>query len=204
MLDIRHKRSDLVRLKPREEEKLAVIAHSRRLSFSAAFAFASIFFGGSSQAQTPDTNAPLAALERCRGITDPASRLSCYDAAVAALNNARAEGSVVVLDRSTVQEAQRRSFGFGINTLNPFSRSDGPAELESVTSTLKAARQVGPSQRWLLTLEDGSVWLQTDTTSPYIRRPQGQEVRIRRASLGSYLMTVANSAAFSVRRQNAD
>lgn len=154
--------------------------------------------------QSSSSPAPFAVLTNCRSIENSTLRLDCYDAAVTALETARAEGAVVVLDRAAVQESQRRSFGFNVNALNPFSRGDGPADIEEVTSTLKAARQIGPSQKWLITLEDGSVWLQTDTATPYIRRPQGQQVRIRRASMGSYLMTVANSTAFSVRRQNGD
>lgn len=154
--------------------------------------------------QLSNSPTPFAVLTNCRSIENSALRLDCYDAAVTALETARAQGAVVVLDRAAVQESQRRSFGFNIHALNPFSRGDGPADIEEVASTLKAARQVGPSQKWLITLEDGSVWLQTDTATPYIRRPQGQQVRIRRASMGSYLMTVANSTAFSVRRQNGD
>jgi hypothetical protein len=154
--------------------------------------------------QSSHSPEPFAVLTACREIENSTLRLNCYDSAAAELETARVEGEVLILDRATVQESQRRSFGFNVNTLNPFPRGDGPPDLEEITSTLKAARQIGPGQKWLITLEDGSIWLQTDTATPYVRRPQGQPVRIRRASMGSYLMTIDNSAAFGVRRQNGD
>ncbi len=154
--------------------------------------------------QSADAPTPLSALAECRRLESPTLRLDCYDAAVQALETAQAQGNVVLLDRAAIEESQRRSFGFNISTFNPFAGGDGPVPVDEVTSTLKAARQIPPGRKWLITLEDGSTWLQTDTSTPYITRPQGQPVRIRRASMGSYLMTVANSAAFSVRRQNSD
>ncbi|MBD3837070.1 hypothetical protein [Brevundimonas sp.] len=155
-------------------------------------------------AQTPPSSDIFDQLIRCRSVQDVATRLSCYDAATAAFETATSTGSVVVLDRAEVEASQRQAFGFDINVLNPFAREGRPEEISSITSTLQSARQIGAGKKWLVTLEDGSTWLQIDSSSPYVRRETGQEIRVRRASLGSFMMTVGSSSAFRVRRQTPE
>lgn len=142
-----------------------------------------------------------ARLVQCRGLADDAARLACYDSAVAAFETARAEGSVVVLSRDEVEESRRRSFGFDLNVLNPFDREGGPVELDSITSTLVSTRAVSGG-KLLITLADGSTWLQIDSSSPYVSRAQNQPVRVRRATLGSYMMNISDGPPIRVRRQS--
>ncbi|UQV18758.1 hypothetical protein MU852_02310 [Brevundimonas albigilva] len=165
---------------------------------------ASSAIAGSVSAQTAPSSEVWDQLIRCRSVQDVTARLSCYDDATAAFETATRSGSVVVLDRAEVEASQRQAFGFDINVLNPFAREGRPEEISSITSALRSARQVGAGQKWLVTLEDGSTWLQIDSSSPYVRRQAGQEVQVRRASLGSFMMTVGSSSAFRVRRQTTD
>ncbi|RZJ93749.1 MAG: hypothetical protein EON88_13935 [Brevundimonas sp.] len=139
-------------------------------------------------------------LVRCRATADDAARLACYDAAVTAFETARAQGEVVVLSRSEVAETQRRSFGFDLNVLNPFNSDGQPEELASVDGTLARARQAGG--KWTVVLQDGSTWKQLDNATPYFRTAVGTPVTIRRATLGSYLMSIGGAAPLRVRREN--
>ncbi|WP_292073111.1 hypothetical protein [Brevundimonas sp. UBA7534] len=157
--------------------------------------------GGTVQAETSNPPSIIAALMDCREIGDESARLSCYDHAVARLSDAQAQGDVVVMDREAIQDNERRTFGLGVRLWRPQGERPSPEEIQSIASTLVAARKVGPGGRWLLTLGDGSVWLQIDTASPYITRASGQPVTIRRGAFGSYRMTVGNGVSFSVRRQ---
>jgi len=141
-----------------------------------------------------------AGLVRCRATADDAARLACYDAAVAAFETARAQGEVVVLSRTEVAETQRRSFGFDLNVLNPFNGEGRPEELQSVDGTLARARQ--SAGKWTVTLQDGSTWKQLDNASPYFRTAVGTPVHIRRATLGSYMMSIGGAAPLRVRRDN--
>ena len=153
-------------------------------------------------AESPLTRATIVEeLARCREIADASQRLTCYDAAAAAFDTAERAGDLVVLDRQQVQDTQRRLFGFQIG--NPFAgRLSGPDEPEiaSIETTLMSAGFVGDG-KWLFRLEDGSEWRQIDSGTVRFRERQGEPVRIRRASLGSYLMTIGNSRAVRVRRQ---
>jgi hypothetical protein len=141
-----------------------------------------------------------AELLRCRTVSDSVQRLSCYDSAAAAFDSARAQGEVVVLSRAEVAESQRRSFGFNLNVLNPFDSASGPQELDSVEAVLRRARQ-DRSDRWIFTMEDGSIWRQSENRTPYFRSTPGLPVVIRRAALGSYMMSIDGSTAIRVKRE---
>jgi hypothetical protein len=55
--------------------------------------------------------------------------------------------------------------------------------------------------RWVITLDNGQVWAQRDTPRPEANRPRpGDEVTIRRASLGSFLLTATARGTFRVAR----
>lgn len=145
-------------------------------------------------------NSPIARIAECRSITADAARLTCYDQAVGAVQTAQASGEIVVLDRAAVDESRRRAFGFDINIVNPFNRDDGLEELSEVETKLVSVRRVGAGKA-LFTLEDGSNWLQIDDTSPYFKERAGVPVRIRRAALGSYLLSVDGARSIRVKRQ---
>lgn len=140
-------------------------------------------------------------LSACRAVAADTERLACFDAAVGALEAARAEGQVVILDREEVEETRRRTFGLDINVLNPFAREGGMEEIEQVATTLREARQFGAGRQWLFTLEDGSVWRQIDSERLRTDPRPGMSVEIRRASLGSYLLSVNGSRSMRARRE---
>lgn len=138
----------------------------------------------------------------CRGISDPAQRLTCYDQAAAAFEAARAGGDLVIMSRADVQASRRSAFGFNINLFNPLASNGQQDEgIDSIESTVTRARQLSTG-RWVVSLQDGSTWAQIDDTSVHISRPEGAEARVRRGAIGSYLMSVGSSRAFRVRRQN--
>jgi hypothetical protein len=59
----------------------------------------------------------------------------------------------------------------------------------------------GRDGKWVLTLDNGAVWRQTDTES-LLREPRpGSRVVIKAAALGSYLMSVDGQRSFRARRE---
>lgn len=108
-----------------------------------------------------------------------------------------------MLNREQVRESERRTFGFNVSLLNPFESrgtSSSSQTLDAIESVVVSAREDGAG-KWVVSLADGSIWRQIDQSSIYLRRPERQTARVRRAALGSYLMTVGSSPAFRVRRQ---
>lgn len=141
----------------------------------------------------------------CASVTDQTARLACYDAAVGRLREAQNSGSLVAVDRESVRQVEREGFGFSLPSLsNLFRRGGGgaPAVVEEIAEqqfeiASIAMRRDGTAA---FTMTNGQVWSQIDNESPRNARVGGQ-VTIRRATLGSYLMSVAaGGPALRVRR----
>ncbi len=168
------------------------------LTSLAAVAAASALSGQTEPAQArPET---LARLMACRGIADNTARLTCFDTAAGALDTAERSGDVVVIDRAGVAETRRQLFGFAMPSLPRLFGPEGAVELDSIESTLQSASLVGEG-RWVFRLADGSVWRQIDSERVRFQNRPGQPVEVRKASLGSFLLTVGDSRAVRVRRQ---
>jgi nucleoside phosphorylase len=169
------------------------------LSGLASFTVAVTLSGQAAPAaqQRPEMLERLAA---CRTIADSAARLGCYDGAAAALDTAQRQGDLVVMDRAAVNETRRDLFGFNMPALPRLFGTDAPAELDSIETTLQSASRTGDGH-WVFRLADGGVWRQIDSDPLRFDNQAGQAVRVRKASLGSFMMTVGDSRAVRVRRQ---
>ena len=113
-----------------------------------------------------------ASLRRCRPLTDPAQRLSCYDAiAVAAPAEPRPE---------------RGPEGFGLDRQPP---KEDLAEIESSI--------VGDFKGWtpnkIIRLANGQVWQIADGSTGYIGSGN-TKVKIRRGLLGAYFLQFEGSS----------
>lgn len=168
------------------------------ISSLAAMAAASTLSGQSIPHQErPET---LARLMACRSVADSPARLACFDAAAGALDTAEQQGELVVMDRAQVNQTRRQLFGFEMPALPQLFGPEGAVEIDSIDSTLQSASLVGEG-RWVFRLADGGVWRQIDSERVRFQNRPGQPVRIRKASLGSFLLTVGDSRAVRVRRQ---
>lgn len=146
--------------------------------------------------ERPET---LSHLLACRSIVDSAARLACFDAAAGTLETAERTGELVVLDRARAAETRRQLFGFSV-TMPALFRGETSGEIDSVESTLQSASR-NSEGRWVFRLADGAAWRQIDYESVRFTNEPGQPVRVRKAAMGSFLMTVGNSRAVRVRRQ---
>jgi hypothetical protein len=135
----------------------------------------------------------------CRKLTDDAARLACYDQGAAALDQAEAKGDVVIVDREQAQKVRKQAFGFTIPSISIFSKGEAKEEIDSFEGILASARQSGAGH-WVFKLEDGAVWSQVAPEDLFRAPKPGMKVRIRKAALGSYMMTIDNQRGFKARR----
>lgn len=135
----------------------------------------------------------------CRKLTEDGARLACYDQATAALDQAEAKGDIVVVDREQARKVRRQAFGFSLPSITLFEKGETKEDLENVSGVVMAARQDNMGH-WIIKLEDGATWAQIDATELFKTPKQGMPVKIRKASLGSFLMTVDNQRAFRAKR----
>ena len=140
------------------------------------------------------------ALVRCRALTDDTARLKCFDAAAATLQTAAENRDLVVVDRKQIQDTKRGLFGLDVPDLNPFGGDDGVEEIKSIESTVRSAMQDGDG-RWVVTLEDNSIWAQTDNYPFAVNPKRGHKVKIVKASMGSYMMRVNNQPGVRAKRR---
>jgi len=141
------------------------------------------------------------ALVRCRAIGDDAARLRCFDTAAAALEAAAARREVVVVDRQQVREGRRRLFGLAIPRLPIFGGDEDEDEdrIETVEGVVASASQDGMGH-WIVALQDGAVWTQTDNRPLALRPRNGQQVVINRGAMGSFMMRINNQPGVRARR----
>lgn len=133
----------------------------------------------------------------CQPLRDAAQRLACFDREVAALAQAQAAREVVVVDREAVQRTRRGLFGLALPDVSRLFGDGGENEIQARI----ASAQTDRTGRWLIQLENGAVWVQTEAR-PLRRDPRpGMPIRIRRGALGSYLANIDEQVAIRVTRQ---
>lgn len=146
-------------------------------------------------------------LTECRALADTAQRLACYDAAADALISAERSGELVVMDREDVRQTRRSLFGFSLPRIGLFGGGDSADEkrpevedVDKLESTIRSARQ-NPRGKWILVLEDGAVWNQTDTRRLSRDPAPGMAIAIRKGAVGSYLANIDRQVAIRIQRQ---
>jgi hypothetical protein len=153
----------------------------------------------SDPAPAPSRAEVLKGLTACRAIGEPAARLDCYDKAAAAIDQAEASGEVVVIDRAQAQAARRQAFGFNLSALSILNRAATRDEVNTLNSTATEAYR-NSEGKWVIVLEDGAHWRQIDDADLSRSPHQGSVIRIRHASLGSFVMNIDGQPYIRVHR----
>jgi hypothetical protein len=149
----------------------------------------------------PTTAPAVQAVVDCRGIADSAQRLACYDAAADALTKAQSSGDLVTLDRQQRQTVRRQAFGFTLPSLAMFDVGEKGEGVDTLDETLASARQDAQG-RWTFVMQDGAVWRQIDDEFLSRTPHAGSAVAIKRAVLGSFMLSVDKQPGVRVHRDN--
>ena len=138
---------------------------------------------------------------KCRQISESAPRLACFDAQVAKVEQAAANGDLVLADRESIRRTKRGLFGFGIPGGGLLGESGDKIaeEISEIDGTVGSARQFGYGL-WRITLADGSVWEQTDDAKLVFDPRGGSKVHIYKGALGTYRVNIDGQRALKMRR----
>lgn len=166
-------------------------------------------------AQEQGQPAVLSQVYACASVSDEAERLACYDGAVGRLREAQSSGNLVTVDRQQAENLDRDAFGFSLPSLSRLFGGGASTEASTNAGTAAQRPAFAPTDEMQLeiarvamrrdgtasfTMTNGQVWSQIDNESPRNARAGGQ-VTIRRAAMGSFLMSVAaGGPALRVRR----
>ena len=152
------------------------------------------------KAASADVPAQMQRLLACRSVTDNAARLACFDKEAKTVAGALSGGDLVAIDREKVRSAKRSLFGFHVPTLGSvFGGSDEDVkEIEGVVAGVGNNRDGG----YIIRLEDGARWSQTDSRPIALEPQRGDKVVIKRGSFGNYFLSVNRQPGIKVERLN--
>lgn len=142
------------------------------------------------------TPAQVQRLIACLTITTADQRLTCYDRETAALNQAITNRDVFMVDKEKARAAGRSLFGFSIPNFGGLFGSNG--EVSELDGTIRSAGH-NTDGGWTITLNDGSVWTQTDDWPGFQARP-GDKVLVKRGVLGSFWLSSPGKNGIKVKR----
>lgn len=153
-------------------------------------------------AAAPPKPAPaVQAVVDCRGVADSTQRLACYDAAADALAKAQSSGDIVTLDRAQRRAARKQAFGFTLPSLAILDTGEKPSEINRIEETLASASQDAEG-KWTFHMQDGAVWRQIDDEFLSRNPHAGSAIKIWRAMMGSYMLSVDGQPAVRAHRDN--
>ena len=142
------------------------------------------------------TPAQVQRLMGCRTIAAAEQRLACYDREASAMQQAIANQDLFMVDKEKARAAGRSLFGFSIpNFGGLFGNND---EISQIDGVIKSAGR-NSDGGWVITLQDGSVWTQTDDWPGFDARP-GAKVNVRRGVLGSFWLSIPGKNGIKVKR----
>jgi hypothetical protein len=149
-------------------------------------------------ARTPQTGTPaqVQRLLACRSIPAADQRLACYDRETAAMNQAIASKDLFMIDKEKARAAGRSLFGFSIPNFGGLFGGNG--EVSQIDATIKSTGR-NPDGGWVITLDDGSVWTQTDDW-PGLDARAGKKVVVKRGILGSFWLSIPGQNGIKVKR----
>ena len=179
------------------------------LRYAVCVAHIAVVFGISlpASAATPPNPGDLA---RCAGIAEAAARLACYDALTggaaraapsapatptpaAASTSATPTGPALPSAPAPAPASDARNFGLSQAQLH--KSPEGPTAIEA-----RIAKIVNNTYgRDYVVLDNGQTWTYTDSDED-ARLAPGDQITIKRASLGSFLMRTPSKHAYHVRR----
>ncbi len=151
-------------------------------------------------AETPGRAPAVQTVLDCRKIEDGPQRLACYDKAVGFMAKADETGDLVTVDRQQRTTLRRQAFGFNLPSLSMFDKGQKLEENDRLTGKAARASQ-NKNGQWVITLDDGAVWVQTDDASLYPAPHPGSTIAIRRATLGSFFMLIDGRQQVRAKRE---
>ncbi len=137
----------------------------------------------------------------CRALSDDVQRLVCFDKSVGAMAQAQSSGDLLAMDKEQRQAVRRQTFGLTLPSLSLFDRGEKPEEADNITVKVLGAK-LNPLGKWIIRLDDGAVWRQTDDNQLINDPHSGSKAVIHRGMIGSFLMNVDGQQAIKVHRDS--
>ncbi len=144
----------------------------------------------------------VAKVTECRNVASDAARLSCYDQAVAALDNAVSHHDLTVIDKEDVHRARRSLFGLTMPNLTVFGIGNKQDEahtpdLVMLDTTVRTVRLVSYG-KWDMETEEHAVWRNVDLLDSAPKA--GEKMHLKKGVLGSYFLKLGSDRPVKAER----
>jgi hypothetical protein len=153
-------------------------------------------------AASPRSAQPMDALYACMDTKEDAARLACFDRETGKLRAAESAGSFKAIDRQSVEQLQKESFGFQLPSLPRLALPKFGAASEAPEEQTYEIAAVRSGQQTAYVMTDGSVWRQIETErNTHVKK--GATVVIEKGALGSFMLspTKGGGRGLRVRRE---
>src|SRR3954463_11413067 len=174
--------------------------------FAAWFLVIAAIIAGAGPAAAKDKNKPapsplVAAIDRCRQVSDPTQRLACYDSAANALVQDANSGAVAVVDQNEIRKARHSLFGFTLPKIPFFSGDETADEVQKqLDSTITSVQALNNGYYRFVIADNNAVWETTDGNISFDPPRPGQKVTIIRGPFGSYFLRINGQVGVRGRR----
>lgn len=139
----------------------------------------------------PQAQSPPDSLRACAAIVAPGARLACYDRLAGRPVDTPARSAAPAAEALTAPPVQRPDQSFGLHI------PEHPAPQKLALTARVVSIAVSADGHLTVALEGGQLW---ELDGPDALVASGDTVIIRRAALGSFLMTTAQARVHRVRR----
>ena len=96
--------------------------------------------------------------------------------------------------RAQRRAAHRQAFGFSLPSLAFLDRGEKTSELNHLNATVASAGQNALGD-WVITLDSGAVWVQTEPVALGREPRAGSKVSISKGMMGGFFMTIDGEGA---------
>ncbi len=130
----------------------------------------------------------------CAAVLEADARLACYDKAFPPSAGAQSE----TVDLEVRRKQAVENYGFSERQLFERNPEQGKVDPDHIRATVKGVAERSRGER-VVTLENGQVWMLTEGTSRG-RLRSGDQVTIRNAALGTYMLVTPSGIALRAKR----
>ena len=138
--------------------------------------------------------------DSCAQITDDKERLACFDREYALQKDRKQTGGPAPAS-PPAQLSPEQAMGLTPGKILQLQGSPSDTDLKELTARIQGVSS-NASGRAVITLDNGQVWQQVEADSKFAVRP-GDSVRITKAVLGSFFMSVSANAHMNTRVSRA-
>ena len=175
---------------------------TNRVLLAAGTAFGMVLAITPAAAQEAATAERLKMMLECDAIKNETIRLTCYDSAARRTRTSLGANHFGMLPGSPAAQPITPEQNFGMTVQVRSQRTDlppPPQEVTEINSKVAGALSRGPGI-WQIAFVDGTRWNMTESADNFSPPNRGEEVRIRKGTMGSFLMYVGNQPSFRVVR----